>query len=175
MAVEIFQITHNDFPTIKAITGLHEAYFIGHLGWEFSFSEDIGNYLGSFTTRLHSEGNGLWVAMSEQDIIGSIVIDRKDYGPESARLRLFIVDASYQNQGIGKRLMDHAVAFCKKNGYKKILLWTFKTLHAAKAVYLSHGFKIIDERKVDYWGKHLCEQLFGMDLNQVKTKECSEG
>ena len=46
MAVEIFQITKNDGPTIERITGLHEAYFIGHLGWESSFAEDIGNYLG---------------------------------------------------------------------------------------------------------------------------------
>ena len=165
MTVEVFQITQHDPRTIEAITGLHEAYFVKHLGWKSSFVEDIGHYLENFTTRLHSEGNGLWVAIAEKKIVGSIVIDNKDYGPESARLRLFIVNRSFHNQGIGQRLMCHAVTFCKKNGYKGIILWTFETLHTAKKIYLRHGFNMIDEREVDYWGNHLCEQLFGMDLN----------
>ena len=165
MAVEIFQVTQNAPHIIEAIAGLHENYFVGHLGWESSFVKDIGHDLEDFTTRLHLDGNGLWVAISEKDIIGSIIIDNKDYGPESARLRLFIVDSSFCNQGIDQHLMGHAVAFCEKNGYKSILLWTFETLHAAKAIYLRHGFQMVDEREVDYWGSHLCEQLFGKDLN----------
>ncbi len=43
--------------------------------------------------------------------------------------------AYYHNQGIGKRLLNHALIFCHDLGFKKVYLWTFEGLNPARHIY----------------------------------------
>lgn len=167
MIAKVVRITHADPEIIEGIMGLHDKCFVRQLGWGSSFTQDVGDFLQDFAGCLKYERSGLWVAKIEKNIVGSIVIDERDYGPGSARLRLFIVDSACHHQGIGKSLMSRAIEFCSVSGYAKIMLRTFDVLSKARAMYLRYGFKILKERDVERWGRHLREQLFGLDLRQA--------
>ena len=148
----------------ESIVNLHEKYFVQRLGWGTTFKDDVREYLEKLLQHFQPKRDGLWVARKGEVIIGSIAIDGRADGPESARLRVFVVDHNYYRQGIGKSLLDQAITFCRTIGYKRIELWTFDNLYEAKALYLNYGFRILKERNVKYWGYQLREQLFGFNL-----------
>ena len=57
--------------------------------------------------------------------------------------RLFVIPA-YQGRGIGKALARAVIAEARTKGYQKMRLDTVESMHAAKGLYLSLGFKTIE-------------------------------
>ena len=57
--------------------------------------------------------------------------------------RLFVIQA-YQGRGIGKALARAVIAEARTRGYQKMRLDTVESMHAAKGLYLSLGFKTIE-------------------------------
>jgi GNAT superfamily N-acetyltransferase len=169
MLITDVQTLPNIPNAVEAIVSIQEKYFVQRLGWGAAFKEDIREYLEELLQHESPTRDGLWVAIKGEEIIGSIAIDGRVDGPECARLRVFIVDYNYHRLGIGKSLLNQAIAFCRKMGYKKIELWTFDNLYEAKALYFKYGFRIIKERDVKYWGCQLREQLFGFELFPKKN------
>jgi GNAT superfamily N-acetyltransferase len=147
-----------------AIVDIHDKYFVQRLGWGAAFKEEVREYLEELLQHFQPTRDGFWVAIKGDEIIGSIAIDGRVDGPGCARLRVFVVDYNYHRQGIGKSLLNQAIAFCRTIGYKRIELWTFDNLSEAKALYLNYGFRLLKEREVKYWGCQLCEQLFCFEL-----------
>jgi hypothetical protein len=52
------------------------------------------------------------------------------------------------------------MAFCKAKAYRKVYLWTFNGLHAARHLYEKHGFKLSRTQRGSQWGTEVDEQLF---------------
>ena len=61
-------------------------------------------------------GGRLWVALDGDAIVGAIAIVRADH--ETAQLRWFVIHEEYQGRGLGRRLMDMAMAFVAESGYR---------------------------------------------------------
>jgi GNAT superfamily N-acetyltransferase len=154
---------------VDAIVKLHGKYFVQQLKWGATFENDVREYLDELLQNYQPNIDGLWVAKNENNFIGSIAIDGRQYDQKCARLRVFIVDPYYHHQGIGKSLLSQAVTFCKSSGYQRIELWTFDDLFKAKKLYLSYGFSVIQERSVVSWGCQLREQLFCLELQQASS------
>ncbi|MEO1011834.1 MAG: GNAT family N-acetyltransferase [Bacteroidota bacterium] len=51
------------------------------------------------------------------------------------------VDANYQGLQIGQRLLEHAIAFARNNGWKKIVLYSNSKLDTALYIYGKFGFR----------------------------------
>ena len=62
---------------------------------------------------------------------------------EGAHLRWFIISDILRGKGVGRKLINRAIDFCKSKGYKKTYLWTFDGLNAARHLYENAGFKLI--------------------------------
>ena len=138
-------------------------------GLDLYFESLVARELGEFLGRMNPARDGFWLARVNGDIAGSISIDGSidgtgagggKGGSEGARLRWFILDPAYRGQGIGNRLMEEAMAFCDQAGIRKVVLWTFAGLHAARSLYERHGFELREEHEDDQWGKTVTEQLF---------------
>jgi GNAT superfamily N-acetyltransferase len=151
------------FPgVVGKITELHAVYYHDHWGFDISFEIQVGRELSEFLGRFDPQWDGFWVAKLDGEFAGAIAIDGGQ--PEGARLRWFIVRPELQSAGIGSALIREAVDFCRNVGHKKIYLWTFKGLEAARNVYERHGFVLTEEHEVAQWGNLIREQKFELDL-----------
>jgi ribosomal protein S18 acetylase RimI-like enzyme len=61
-----------------------------------------------------------------------------------AEIKRMYVKPAFQQQGIGQQLLDRAIDFCIKAGYKKVRLDTLNTMHPAMNLYLKNGFQQIE-------------------------------
>jgi GNAT superfamily N-acetyltransferase len=95
---------------------------------------------------------------------GSLIIDGLDAETSGAHLRWFIVADALRGGGAGRMLLETGVAFCRKNGFPSVHLWTFEGLHAARHLYESVGFRLVAENTGSQWGTEVTEQYFEMAL-----------
>jgi GNAT superfamily N-acetyltransferase len=72
--------------------------------------------------------------------------------------------ASVQNSGIGRLLIQKAIDFCRDSGCRRVYLWTFAGLTAARHLYEQFGF-VLDEEYVDSrWGNSVTCHKFQLNL-----------
>lgn len=113
------------------------------------------------------EGGDLWIAEINGENVGAIAITR--HSEQSAQLRWFVIDEHYQGLGIGKKLMETAVAFCEKSGYRHVFLWTVSILDTARYLYQKYNFKLTEEKSNEEWtGGRLTEERWDLDLSDEK-------
>ena len=155
------------FPgVVGKITELHAVYY--HHNWNFdvSFETQVGRELSEFVRDFKVERDGLWIARVSEAFAGAVAIDGYRADKDAVRLRWFIVDSTFQGSGIGGTLLRAALTFCKERGYRRIYLWTFQGLHAARSLYERHGFILTNEHTVDQWGRTITEQKYELLLKK---------
>ena len=145
---------------IARITEMHALYYSRTSGFGQRFESVVAGALALFCDRLGSPKNGIWSAVQDGRIIGSIAIDGEDLGGNIAHLRWFILDDSARGTGIGRRLLSAALAFADAQGFVETHLWTFNGLEAARYLYESHGFKCVGKYSGNQWGTEVLEQKF---------------
>lgn len=154
-------IEHGYRPgAIGRITEMHGSFYARHAGFGQFFESKVAAGLAEFAARLAHPGNGLWVALQAQRIVGSVAIDGEDLGNNRAHLRWFIVDEGIRGSGTGRKLLREALYFCDRAGYTETHLWTFDSLHAARRLYEESDFELAEEGRGKQWGEAVTEQLF---------------
>jgi GNAT superfamily N-acetyltransferase len=139
---------------------MHALLYMRTSGFGREFEAQVASGIAEFSARLGQACNGLWLAIQNERIVGTIAIDGEDLGPGIAHLRWFIVDDSIRGSGIGRRLLADAMSFCDQKDFRETHLWTFKGLDAARRLYEAHGFVLAEERPGTQWGTEVLEQRF---------------
>ena len=151
-------ITGNKPGVIGRIIEMHGTYYDEHWNFGVRFEAMVAEILGEFVQRFDPAHDGIWAAWDGDTFVGGIVIDGHERDTKGARLRTFIIDPAYHGRGIGHRLMQEAVGFCDKAGFKRVWLTTVKGLEAAHHLYVAYGFKICHEVVDTSWGMEMTEQ-----------------
>ncbi|WP_343032454.1 helix-turn-helix domain-containing GNAT family N-acetyltransferase [Tritonibacter litoralis] len=153
---------HTGYQTglIARVVDLHISYYARKAGFDSAFEAAVAGGLADFVPRLTHPQNEIWTATHAGQIIGSIAIDGQDLGDATAHLRWFIVDPSAHGTGIGRALLQKALAFVDEQGFETTQLWTFHGLHAARRLYESEGFVLASEYTGRQWGTEVLEQRF---------------
>lgn len=113
---------------------------------------------------LNHNGGELWVAEVNGEIVGSIAITKAN--ESVAQLRWFVLDEKYQGLGIGKKLIETALNFCKENQYGHVFLWTVSTLETARYLYKKYNFTLTEEKPNFEWtGTELIEERWDLVLS----------
>ena len=133
------------------ITELHGTYYHKYWNLGLYFEAKVAAELAEFLSRFDPARDGAWFARAGEDIVGAIFVDGSAAHTEGARLRWFIIDPAYQGRGMGHRLMEEAMTFCKQHQFTRVYLTTFAGLAAARHLYEQHGFRL--RREED--GSHL--------------------
>lgn len=116
---------------------------------------------------IHNDGGELWIAEVDGKMVGSIAITR--FNNNVAQLRWFVLDENYHGMGIGKKLMETAIEFCKEQGYKHVFLWTVSILVTARYLYQKYNFRLTEEQPNHEWsGSELIEERWDLDLSDEK-------
>lgn len=150
--------------SLGRVAELHGAYYHNH--WEFGlfFEAKVAVELSEFLQRYDESRDGFWTLLTDGRVEGSIAIDGIHAESEGAHLRWFIMSDALRGKGAGNRLINTAISFCQDKGYKKIYLWTFEGLGAARHLYEKVGFKLVEECRGTQWGTAVNEQRFECSL-----------
>ena len=145
---------------IGRIAELHALYYSREWNFGFFFEAKVATELSRFISRYDESQDCIWAIIQEDTIEGSISIDSSSQEPTIAHLRWFIVSDKLKGSGAGNFLMNQAIDFCMKKSYKKVYLWTFKGLEAAKHLYHKFGFELVEEVQGTQWGTSVTEQRY---------------
>lgn len=86
-----------------------------------------------------------WVAEAEGVPVGCVAVQHAPDRPGWAQMRWFLVVQAWRGRGVGRRLVEEAVAFAREAGYAGLLLWTVDDLADAARTYARAGFRLAHE------------------------------
>lgn len=140
----------------------HMRYY--HRQWNFGqvFEATIAHGVGDFFRRYDERLDRAFWSIDGDVPVATLVVDGSDLGLETgmAHVRWFIIADAARGAGLGRRLMDEAMAFIREAGYERCYLTTFSGLDAARHLYESHGFTLTEEGEDMTWGVPILEQRF---------------
>lgn len=137
-------------------------FYAEEYGWDMRFEGLVAEVAGRFLRDFDPAMDYCWIAERGGINIGSILITNG--GDGVAKLRLLYIDRSARGLGLGKTLVDECIRFAKAKGYRQISLWTNDILHAARAIYLKAGFRLVAEERHRMFGPELNGQTWVLDL-----------
>ncbi|MFK7961057.1 MAG: GNAT family N-acetyltransferase [Phycisphaerales bacterium] len=106
---------------------------------------DIRNLQNAYLSE--PDASGFWVAESDGRVIGMIGVQRtSDAAADIRRLR---VQREYRLRGIGSRLTETAIDFCRENSVLKIVLDVRVERAPAIRIFEKFGFSLSKDRQVD--------------------------
>ena len=146
---------------IGSIVHFHGVTYAREYGFDHTFEAYVAEPLGAFA-KSTSPRERLWIAEQGDRLVGCIAIVA--HSAEVAQLRWFLVDADCRGSGLGTRLLNEAIAFCKASGYQSVNLWTVSALTAAARLYCSAGFRKVEEKPGTQWGVNVVEERYELDL-----------
>jgi len=145
---------------IGRVAELHGTYYHRHWGFGLFFEAKVATDLSEFLRRYDEGRDGFWTAVADGRIEGAIAIDGIHAEGNGAHLRWFIMSDALRAKGVGSRLIETAIGFCRDRGYGKIYLWTFEGLDAARHLYERSDFKLVEDHRGTQWGTEVNEQRF---------------
>jgi len=149
---------------IGRIAELHASYYHPNWGFGLFFEAKVATELSDFLSRFDETRDGFWTVCLNRRVEGSIVIDGINATENGAHLRWFILSQEMRGRGMGHRLMEEAISFCRKRSYTRVYLWTFEDLHVARHLYEKFGFKLVKQFEGTQWGTKVIEQKFELVL-----------
>lgn len=142
---------------LGAVVHLHGVLYAGEYGFDATFEAYVAGPLADFV--LHpSDRQCLWLAERDGRLVGCVAVVPADAA--TAQLRWFLVDPAARGGGLGRRLLDAAVAFAWARGYDAVVLWTVRALTAAAHLYRKVGFVPVEERPGRRWGVEVVEERY---------------
>ena len=84
----------------------------------------------------------------DDSIVGSVAIN--GLTDDTALLRWFLLHPSMRGRGLGKKLLEEALDFCRQRGFKTVSLWTISELKTAAHLYRAAGFRVVEENTRDF-------------------------
>jgi GNAT superfamily N-acetyltransferase len=145
---------------IGRIAQLHASYYAATHGFGVEFEAKVASELNQFCLSYTPGRDGIWLVRAPE-IEGSVVLDGSHVASEGrAHLRWFITSDALRGQGMGRQLLEQALAFADAQGYPLVYLWTFEGLGAARHLYESVGFQLVHQSPGKQWGTVVNEQRF---------------
>ena len=133
--------------------------------FEAYVSETIPPFLRAFDPRR----DRLWIAEQAGKRVGCIAIHHDPKRRGWAKLRWFLVEEEARGTGLGSRLMDTALRFSRRAGYRGVHLLTVDDLVAARRMYESRGFHLVSEGPRCVWAPWAQEQRWELPLKPARS------
>ena len=121
----------------------HAALYAAEYNFDHRFELMVADVAAAFLRTNDPARERAWIAEHEGARAGSVFLVQQS--PDTAKLRLLLVEPWARGLGIGKGLVGECLTFARSAGYRRITLWTNDILVAARGIYQAAGFRMIAE------------------------------
>jgi GNAT superfamily N-acetyltransferase len=140
----------------------HGELYAQEFGWDRTFEALVARIVADYAATSDPGRSAAWIADLDGARVGCVFCVPAD--DETAQLRILLVDPAARGHGLGGRLVDQCLAFARAAGYRRMKLWTNHPLVAARHIYLSRGFQLIEQNKHHSFGVDLIGQVYELRL-----------
>lgn len=140
----------------------HGETYAAEFGWDTSFEALVARIVADYAAGHDPAREAAWIAELDGERVGCIFCVAAD--EQTAQLRILLVDPAARGRRLGARLVDECLAFARRAGYARIRLWTNHPLVAARGIYLSRGFHLVEEEPHHSFGTDLTGQVYEREL-----------
>jgi DNA-binding MarR family transcriptional regulator/N-acetylglutamate synthase-like GNAT family acetyltransferase len=141
----------------------HGARYAAEHGWNATFEALVARVVADFGERMHSRGQAAWIAELDGERVGCIFCTASD-DPDTAQLRLLLVEPQSRGTGVGSRLVDECLRFARRSGYRRIMLWTTDVQAEARRIYQRQGFRLDSSEPQTRFGHELVGEYWSREL-----------
>jgi DNA-binding MarR family transcriptional regulator/GNAT superfamily N-acetyltransferase len=114
------------------------AYYTAAHGWDDRYEALVAEIVAKFLRTFDATREACWIAERAGARVGSIFVVAESV--DVAKLRLLYVDERARGTGLGRLLVETALAFARAKGYRTMRLWTQASLGPARRLYAAQGF-----------------------------------
>lgn len=142
---------------------MHGVIYNKECSYDLEFEGYVCDTFSEFAKEYNSDKDKLILAEYKGNIIGSIaVIGRLN---NQAQIRWFLIEPKFRGIGLGWKLIDKSLEFCKIKKYSDIYLLTTSEQEKAIYMYTKRGFKKTMECTQNMWGKTITEERYDLHIN----------
>jgi GNAT superfamily N-acetyltransferase len=141
----------------------HGELYALEYGFDLRFEALVAGIVADYGAGHDPSREGAWIATADGSRTGCVFcVDAGD--GETAILRVLLVTPAARGRGTGGALVDRCLEFARRAGYRRMRLWTTDPLVAARHVYLSRGFELIESAPHNGFGVEVLGQTYALDL-----------
>ena len=140
----------------------HGEIYAREYGWNSEFEAMVADIVAKYLRKQQWPWERCWIAELEGQKVGSVFVVRKS--KTVAQLRMLILTPQARGVGLGARLTDECIAFARRKGYKKMVLWTNSCLDAARGIYVRRGFQLVKSEPYHGFGHDLVGETWELRL-----------
>ncbi|MFC4003610.1 GNAT family N-acetyltransferase [Prauserella oleivorans] len=140
----------------------HGELYAKEFRWDADFEALVARIVADYAQRHDPEREAAWIAEVDGARAGCVLCTAAD--ETTAKLRVLLVDPVARGRGLGARLVDRCVDFARDHGYARMTLWTNNVLVAARRIYRSRGFRLVEEESHHSFGHDLVGEYWMREL-----------
>lgn len=145
----------------------HAEVYTDEFGWDHSFEGFVARIVADYAETGPTERQDAWIAELDGRRVGCVFcVPASD---TTAKLRILLVHPDGRGLGLGGKLVDTCLDFARSAGYERMVLWTNDVLAAARSIYLSRGFTVIETEPHHSFGQDLVGQTYELALATVDS------
>lgn len=141
---------------------LHGMLYAQEYQYDLAFETYVAQTLHEFMQTYDPAKDRVWLASCYGELIGIIAIISKGKGV--GQLRWFLLRPEFRGMGLGKKLMDEALAFCRLQNFRSVYLLTTHQQDKAGGMYKKAGFVKTSSTPQRIWGQDLYEERYELKL-----------
>ncbi|MFT4267452.1 MAG: bifunctional helix-turn-helix transcriptional regulator/GNAT family N-acetyltransferase [Xenophilus sp.] len=144
------------------VVQMHGELYWREYGWNAEFEALVADIAAQFLRKFQPQWEKCWIAELDGRRAGAVFVVRKS--ATVAQLRMLILSPEARGLGLGGRLTDEAIAFARAKGYRRMMLWTYSNLAAARAIYARRGFVLGKSQPYEGYGQQLVGETWALRL-----------
>ncbi len=144
----------------------HGVLYAQEHGYDEKFEGGVAQIAADFLAHHDAARERCWIAEKDGERAGCVMLVKKS--PTVAKLRVLLVDPGARGAGLGMQLVRACIRFARRAGYRKITLWTHRSLGAARRLYQQAGFRLVSSRAVHSFGRDLVDEVWELALRPAR-------